>query len=394
MPAQTDTNFYTPEAVADPYSIYDNLRTLGSVVWNEAMQGWNVFGFDEVSEVLADGGERFTMLSSQLAYWFEAPNVITVDGPYQRRLRAALSPHFTRSAIARWEQRVREVVEELLTPLREGSRSYEIIADFTMIPTVIVADMLGVPPDHYQDFRRWSHEINSNLAWGAEKEEIQAIMRRTAVEINEYIRLEMDRHRREQPDDLFTTMLQLSGDKAMTDDEIRSTAVLMMLAGYDTTAKTLGNTLVALEAHPDQRRDVRESPELLPTAIEEAMRWSGPVQYTSPRVCLVDTGLGDAKLSEGETVFVFLAAANRDPRRWPNPDRFDIHREAKSHVAFGWGPHLCLGAPLARLETKVAIEYLLEVAPDYTLRDVDLGDSFFMRGPERGYIETGPTSAG
>jgi cytochrome P450 len=219
-------------------------------------------------------------------------------------------------------------------------------------------------------------------------------MRRTAVEINEYIRLEMDRHRREQPDDLFTTMLQLSGDKAMTDDEIRSTAVLMMLAGYDTTAKTLGNTLVALEAHPDQRRDVRESPELLPTAIEEAMRWSGPVQYTSPRVCLVDTELGDAKLSEGETVFVFLAAANRDPRRWPNPDRFDIHREAKSHVAFGWGPHLCLGAPLARLETKVAIEYLLEVAPDYTLRDVDLGDSFFMRGPERGYIETGPTHAG
>jgi Cytochrome P450 len=96
----------------------------------------------------------------------------------------------------------------------------------------------------------------------------------------------------------------------------------------------------------DQRRDVRESPELLPAVIEEAMRWSGPVQYTSPRVCMVDTELGGAQLSKGETVFVFLAAANRDPRLWPDPDRFDIHREAKSHVAFGWGPHLCLGAPL------------------------------------------------
>jgi cytochrome P450 len=389
MTPRTDTNFHTQPTIADPYSIYEELRSLGSVVWNDAMQGWNVLGFDEVSEVLTDAGERFTMLSSHLAYWFEAPNLITVDGPYQRRLRGALSPYFTRSAIAKWEQRVREVVEELVAPLREGKRSYDLIADFTMIPTVIVADMLGVRSERYEDFQRWSHAIVSNLAWGAESEEIQAIMRRAATEINEYIREEMERHRSERPNDLFTAMLDFSGEKEMTDEEIRSTAVLLVIAGYDTTAKTMGNSLVALEAHPDQRRQVAENPELLAAAIEEAMRWSGPVQYTSPRLTIQGTELGGVKISEGDTVYVFLAAANRDPKRWKAPDRFDIHRESRSHVAFGLGPHLCLGAPLARLETKVAIEYLLKIAPEYTLRDVDLGNSFFMRGPERGFIETG-----
>jgi cytochrome P450 len=393
MTPRIDINFHTPAGIADPYSIYDEARSVGNVVWNDAMQGWNVFGFDEVSSVLTDQGERFTMLSSELAYWMEAPNLITTDGPYQRRLRAALSPRFTRSAIAKWEQRVTEVVEQLLAPLREGSRSYDMIADFTMIPTVIVADMVGVPPDRYEDFRRWSHEIVSNLAWGAEQEEVQAIMRRASVEINEYVRQEMDRHRREQPDDLLTAMLNFTGEQAMSDEVIRSTIVLLVLAGYDTTAKLMGNALVALESHPDQRREIAQNLDLLPAAIEEAMRWGGPVQYTSPRVTMEDTELAGVKISKGQTVYVFLAAANRDPRRWEDPHRFDVHRESKSNVGFGWGPHLCLGAPLARLETRVAIEHLLRVAPEYSLRDVDLGNSFFMRGPERGYIEVGANAS-
>lgn len=387
MTSAIDINFHTADMIMDPYSVYDQMWDGKAVAWNEAMQGWNVFGFDEVSEILSDTGERFNMLSSQLAYWFEAPNLIVVDGPYQKRLRKALSPYFTRSAIAKWKQRVHDVVEELVSPLKDGTRSYDVIADFTMIPTVIVADLLGVQPERYEDFRRWSHEIVSNLAWGAELEEVQAIMRRASVEINEYIRSEMDRHKAEQPDDLFTAMLNFTGDAAMTEDEIRSTAVLLVLAGYDTTAKTMGNTLVALESHPDQRRDVANNPELMPAVIEEVMRWSGPVQYTSPRIAIKDTEVAGRAIKEGDPVFVFLAAANRDPRRWDDPNSFNIHREQKSHVGFGWGPHLCLGAPLARLETQVAMEYLLKIAPEYSLRDIDLGNSFFMRGPESGFID-------
>jgi cytochrome P450 len=390
-----DTNFFTPEAIADPFSLYDDLRSRGSVFWNDLMHAWNVFGFDEVSAVLSDRGERYVEVNGdpELIYWFEAPNMITVDGSYHRRLRGAIEPMFTRSATAKWEQRVREVVEELVTPLADGTRGYDLIADFTMIPTIIVADMLGVPPERYDDFRRWSHEIVSNLAYGSEQEEARATMKRAAVEINQYVAEEMERHRREQPDDLFTAMLNLTGDDAMTDDEIRSTAVLLVLAGYDTTAKMMGNTLVALEAHPEQRREVAGDSALVAPAIEEALRWCGPVQFTGPRLAMQDAVLDGQAISKGDTVVVFLAAANRDPKRWPDPNRYDIHRELKSHLAFGWGPHLCLGAPLARLETKVAVEQLLRVAPEYTLRDIDLGNAFFVRGPERGFIDVGAGAA-
>ena len=183
-------------------------------------------------------------------------------------------------------------------------------------------------------------------------------------------------------------MLELEGKDAMTSEEIRSTSVLLLAAGYDTTAKTMSNSLIALERNPDQRRLVAEDLSLLPAAIEESLRWFGPVQWL-PRRAVSDVVLDGMEVSTGETVYVFSAAANRDPRRWDYPERFDVRRESKSHLAFGYGPHLCLGAPLARLETKVALEELLRLAPEYRLRDLDFGRSMFIRGPERGIVEVG-----
>jgi cytochrome P450 len=319
--------------------------------------------------------------------------LISVDGPYHRRLRGALAPLFTRSATARWEKRVGEVVEGMLAPLVAGDDSFDLIQDFTLLPTVIVADMLGVPQERYGDFRRWSHDMVTNLSWGFEDEQIRAMLRQTATEINDYLRDEIDRHRREQPDDLLTFMLQLSGEKAMSDEEILSTAFLLLTAGYDTTAKAMSNCLIALERYPDQRRRVCADPSLVPAAIEEGMRWFGPVQFI-PHTAAKDTLLDGMQVTAGELVYVMTAGANRDPSRWSEPERFDVFREVKSHLAFGYGPHLCLGAPLARLEMKVAIEQLLRVAPDYHLRDIDFGNSLFIRGPERGIVEVGvPTSA-
>jgi cytochrome P450 len=385
-----DINFFGPAFKEDPFPLYEDVRAVGNVVWNESLPGWMVVGYDEGVSVMTDPGDRFAILSGdpELTFWFEAPNMITLDGPEHRRLRGALSPLFTRGAIARWEQRVAEVVEELLAPLVAGSDRFDLIADFTMLPTVIVADMLGVPEERYPDFRRWSHDIVTNLAFGMEDDESRQILRRAATEINQYFKEEIERHLREKPDDLLTTMLNLSGDQAMTHGEIRSTAILFLVAGYDTTAKTMSNCLIALERNPDQRRQVAATPALVPAAIEEGLRWLGPVQW-NPRRAVKATTLGGEAIAAGETVFVLNAAANRDPRRWPQPDRFDIYREAKSHLAFGYGPHLCLGAPLARLETKVAIEKLLQVAPEYRLHDIDFGNSLFIRGPERGTVEVG-----
>ncbi len=389
-PKQLDVDFFGPAFRDDPFPVYEEVRGVGNVVWNEVLSGWMVVGYDEAVSVLTDPGERFAILSGdpELTFWFEAPNMITVDGAQHRRLRGALSPLFTRGAIARWEQRVAEVVEELLAPLVSGHDSFDLIADFTKLPTVIVADMLGVPEARYPDFRRWSHEIVTNLAFGLENDESRKVLRRAATEINQYIKEEIERHERERPDDLMTKMLDLSGEDTMTSAEIRSTAVLLLVAGYDTTAKTMSNCLIALERNPEMRRLVAADPGLVPAAIEEGLRWLGPVQW-NPRRALNQTVLDGQTLTAGEVVYVLNAAANRDPRRWAQPERFDVLREAKSHLAFGYGSHLCLGAPLARLETRVAIEKLLQVAPEYRLRDIDFGQSLFIRGPERGTVEVG-----
>jgi cytochrome P450 len=391
---QLDVDFFDAAFKEDPYPLYEEVRTVGNVVWNDQLPGWMVVGFDESLAVLTNQGECFAQLAGdpEMNPWFEAPNMITVDGPYHRRLRGALSPLFTRSAVAKWEQRVGEVVEGMLAPLVAGNDRFDLISDFTLLPTVIVADMLGVPPERYDDFRRWSHNINTNLSWGFEDEATRAMLRQTARELNDYLREEIDRHRREQLDDLLTFMLHLTGEQAMTDEEILSTAVLLLSAGYDTTAKTMSNCLIALERNPDQRRRVAADPLLVPAAIEESMRWFGPVQFV-PHVVAKDSSLGGMPFSAGEVVYVLIAGANRDPRRWSDPEHFDVFREAKSHLAFGYGHHLCLGAPLARLEMKVAIEQLLRVAPEYRLRDIDFGNSLFIRGPETGIVEVGVRSS-
>jgi cytochrome P450 len=175
----------------------------------------------------------------------------------------------------------------------------------------------------------------------------------------------------------------------MSDEEIVSTGFLLLVAGYDTTAKTMSNCVVALEQHPEQRKLLVENPSLIPAAIEEVMRWWGLLQM-QPRIAAKDTEIAGTKVSKGDNVYCMLAAANRDPARWSRPELFDIEREQKSHVGFGYGAHLCLGAPLARLEIKVALERLLELAPEYRLRDVDFGHSWMNRGPERGIVEVGP----
>lgn len=392
---QVDSNFFDPAFVEDPYPFYDQIRAVGNVAWNGIVSGWVIVGFDEAASVMSDGGDRVAILAGdpEITFWFEGPNMIAVDGADHKRLRGALAPLFTRGATAKWEARVTEVVHRLLAPLASGDGSFDLISDFTVLPTLIVSEMLGVPDDRQEDFQRWSHEIVTNLAFGLEDEESLAVLRRAATEMNEFLKEEIKRHEREQTDDLFTYMTRLEGEDAMSPDEIRSTAVLLLAAGYDTTAKAMSNTLIALELNPDQRRLVAEDLSLVPAAIEESLRWYGPVQW-NPRKAKQDMVLGGQEVSAGDVLYPMNAAANRDPRRWPEPDRFDIRREVKTHLGFGYGPHLCLGAPLARLEAKVAIQELLRTTPEYHLRNLDFGKSVFIRGPERGVVEVAPARVG
>jgi cytochrome P450 len=386
--AQVDIDFRDRAFIDDPHPYYDQIRKAGPVVWNAALGVWLVSSFEQGKEVLRDRGDRFAELTSEVSFWFDAPNMILVDGEEHRRLREGLMPLFTKTAVATWERRVAEVVDELLTPLVEGRDDFDLIADFTKIPTVIVAEMLGVPEERHEDFRRWSNTIAGGLSFGNESPEVMQAMRQASDEVNAYMTEEIERHRRGDFDDVFSTMLEMAD---MSPAEMRSAALVLLLAGYDTTAKLMSTVLVTLEQHPEQRRLLADNPELMPAAIEEVLRWAG-VAHIVPRVVVRDTRLAGAKLAAGDIVYVLTAAADRDPSRWPDPDRFDIRREAKSHLGFGYGPHLCIGLWLARLETKIALQRLLEIAPDYRLRGVEYGRSFFLRGPERGHIDVGLAS--
>ncbi len=369
------------------------------MVWNAAVNAWMVVGYQECVEVLDDpNGDRYVSYGSrhpEVTFWFEAPNMIIANGPEHRRLRQGVSRYFTPSAVARrWEARVHEVVEDLLAPLVECGESVDLISDFTKIPVVIVAEMLGVPAERHEDFRRWSTTIVSNNALGHEVPEARRMMDEAVAELNEYLVEEMARHRREGLEDLFTVMMNIPN---WSEAEIRSSTLNLLVAGYETTAKLMGECLVALERHPDQRRILVQSPDLIPNAIEEVLRCYGTAQRV-PREAVRDGVLGSAKVKVGDMLYVLLAAANRDPLRWPEPQRFDVRREFKlhlgqPHLGFGLGPHVCIGAPLARLETKVALETLLRLAPEYRLREIDYGKAWGARGPESGVIEVGLPSA-
>jgi cytochrome P450 len=390
---RVDANFGDPALIADPFPVYEEIRAAGRVVWNGAASSWMLAHYDDCDEIISDTkGKRFGMVGArypELTFWFDAPNMIIVDAPEHRRLRHGLASYFTPASIATWEPRVREVVEKLLTPLAEGRPDFDLITDFTRIPIVIVAEMLGVPEEHHDDFLRWSNAVTGNVGWGHERPEIRRIMDEAVAELNEYLTEEIERHRREQIDDLLTVMMN---QPDWSHAEIRSSTVNLLLAGYDTTAKLMASALEVLEQHPDQRRLLVESPELIPNAIEEVLRW-GAVAQALTRVVKVDTEFAGTPLQEGQVVFLMIAAANRDPARWPDPDRFDVRREFKPNLGWGSGPHVCIGAPLARLETKVALEALLRIAPEYRLRDIDYGDSFFVRGPEKGVIDVSPALA-
>jgi cytochrome P450 len=389
----SDVDLFGASFLEDPFPLYEQIRDAGRVVWNDVSHVWLVPGFEDSMAVLTDRGENFIVPSGdpKVIFWFDALNMIMVDGAEHTRLRAGLAPLFSRTAVARWEGRVGEVVDDLLQPLLVRPEGFELIADLSWIPTVIVAEMLGIPRDRHRDFRRWSHVITSKLSFGHESPEDLEMMRLAAREVNAYMREEVARHRKDAPDDLITAMLRFPPSNRLTDEEIVSTAIELLIAGYDTTAKVMSNCLVALERHPAQRAEVAEDLTLLPAAIEEVMRWWGLLQM-NPRFVVRDTVLAGTALSAGDVLYVLQAAANRDPSRWREPLRFDILRPQKAHMGFGYGPHLCIGAWLARLETKVVVERLLELAPEYRIRDIDWGKAAVVRGPERGVVEAGPVT--
>jgi cytochrome P450 len=402
---------------ADPYPIYRRLRDEAPVHYSEPRRMWSVTRFDDVMHVLknpeifssramftmimAGGNEKLPPLRlgvlrfiwnivwrvrlNPFEFW-TARNLIAEDGERHSSMRAIVNRGFTPRRIAEWEPRVRELVASCIAPLRRGE-PFDVVADLAVpVPVTTIAEMLGVPGERSADFKRWSDRV-IHITTGPERDR-QRFERHNTDPILEFLvaMRQLARERRANPrDDLISLILaEQEGEVALTDREVIQFVLLLLVAGNETTTNLIGNLTEALIEHRDVLHAVAGDPALVPALVEEGLRYDSPVQVVF-RNATADTEIRGVRIPRGGYVAVFLGSANRDERRFPDPDRLDLARDVSGFPGFGFGKHFCLGASLARLEARVAFEALVPELPrlERADRSVARVDSFLVRGPKR-----------
>ncbi|MFJ6635021.1 cytochrome P450 [Streptomyces sp. NPDC091376] len=391
--AVIDLGEYGPEFTADPYPYYAELREAGpvhEVIIPSGDRVWLIVGHEEAREALTDqrlskspGVLGLKMLDEQII----GPYLLVLDPPDHTRLRKLVAREFTVRRVEELRPRVQRITDELIDTMLPAGRADLVDALAFPLPITVICELLGVPAADRDRFRAWSTEIVAPT--GAQSE-------RTAVEeLAEYLDELIEDKRCTRPaGDLLSDLLRTraeDGDR-LSAAELRAMAYLLLIAGHETTVNLISNGVRALLRHPDQLAALRADFGLMDGAVEEMLRYEGPVETATMRFTREPVRYGDTVVPAGEPVLVGLAAADRDPARFPGPDRFDIRRTAsgarsQGHLAFGHGIHYCLGAPLARLEARIAIRTLLERCPglaaDPSQGPLDWLPGMLMRGVRR-----------
>jgi cytochrome P450 PksS len=305
-------------------------------------------------------------------------NMLFVDPPDHTRLRRLVAKEFTPRAIARWEQRIRGIAGDLLDGLA-GRDRFDLIAEFAHpLPVTVISEMLGVPIEDRDRFRRWVDVVLRGPI-GSDEQTL------AGMEFIAYLNDAIESRRTTPRDDLLTALIHAEeeGDR-LDHTELLAMVFLLLVAGHETTVNLIGNGTLALLRNPHELGRLRAEPSLMPVAVEELLRYEGPVGVATSRWAFEDVVYGDVTIPRGEIVIPVLLAANRDPTVFPDPDRLDLGRDPNRHIAFGTGIHLCLGAPLARLEGAVAFSALLdrfdEVELAVPVDDLEWNEDFFLRG--------------
>jgi cytochrome P450 len=353
----------------------EDSRARGQVHFDEKAQCWQVLGHPETSAILSDPA----VFSSDLTALqpkqddlelFQRGNFVQMDPPQHRKLRTLVSQAFTPRVVAGVEPRIAELTTQLLGQV--GERFDLIDALAYPLPVVVIAELLGIPPSDRGLFHEWAdvllgQEVDPDQAVAEVSEQALKAVAPTMRQMNAYF-LEYIKSRRANPGtDLTSKLVQAEVDgQRLADEEIVGFVGLLLIAGHITTTATLGNSLVSFQDNPEAAAQVRADPMLLPAAIEEVLRVRTPFPRLG-RIAKVDTEVGGVLIPARQIVVPWLAAANRDQRVFTDPDRFDIHRTPNPHLSFGHGIHFCLGAPLARLEARVAMRLLLQ-----RYRDIDV----------------------
>jgi cytochrome P450 len=364
----------TPEYLEDPYPFYAELRSEQPVYWSEAVGAWLLTRYDDVTAGLRDQRlgsgtrikayvrqmpqdeqERFNPISDHISTW-----VGMSDPPDHTRLRALVDRVFTARMIAGLRPRIQEITDELLGErLNEGRM--DVVADLAfLLPVIVICEMLGLPAGARGEFKRWSNDIAGFMGTGQPQVDLADRAQRSMYEMKEFLGEVFEQRLRDPEEDLISSLVAAEREEdRLTQDELFGMCVQLLVAGHETTMGLISNGLLALLRDPDQMDALRSEPRLIITAVEEFLRYDSPIQHQT-RVARHDLDLDGKRVREGQRVLLMLGAANRDPARFDDPDRLDIRRKPRGHVAFGSGAHFCIGAPLARVEAQIAITTVLQ----------------------------------
>lgn len=360
--------FLSPDLRRDPFAAYDRLRAESPLLHDPRSGAWLLFDYDGVRRALNDHeafGSSGAAAGQPHPDWF-----IFDDPPRHTRMRALVSRAFTPRTVAGMEPRIRWLSRALLDRSIERG-AMDLAADFAIpLPIMVIAEMLGIPLSDRATLRRWSDailELSHALPGSDEVEQATRVYRAAHAEMADYVGRLIDDRRAIPADDLLTRLVQAEVEgEWLTAGEILGFVQLLLVAGHETTTNLLNNAVLSFIENPEELDRVRAMPELLPAAIEEVLRHRSPVQWMF-RFARREVQVHGRTIPAGRMVIPVIGSANRDPRVFADPHRFDVARDPNPHVAFGHGIHFCIGAPLARLEARIALADLVE-----RLRDVEL----------------------
>ncbi|EPX54984.1 putative cytochrome P450 hydroxylase [Cystobacter fuscus DSM 2262] len=405
----SDYNPFSAAVQADPYPYYTTLRDQGPVYFNEQFGWYIVSRYEDVVAIIKNPAVFSSVRAVVSPDKFDAAEqvapqalrpvrrgvLIGEDPPTHTKNRGLVSKAFTPKRTAEMEPRIRQLVRELIARLPR-SGEFDLIRDLAEpLPVIVIAEMLGVEPERRHDFKRWSDDAVATayaLVRGTDLSRIED----SAREMNAYMVQSLDARRREPREDLTQALLDNGvREGVLSVEDAVDFCRLLLLAGNETTTNLLGNGMRALLGQPDQVRKLTREPALIPNAVEEMLRYDSAAQALF-RKTTREVEVAGTRIPAEASVLVLVGSANRDPRKFPEPDRFDVTRDIVGQVAFGHGIHFCLGASLARLEARVVLEELLtpdrqlSLVPDQQLKNVE---HFLLRGLKSLRVRTEPAPA-
>jgi cytochrome P450 len=379
---QFDDDLLNPELIRNPHPYYAMLREERPVHWNSRWRGWIVSRYEDVSASLHDARmladtvtpyfsamnagerERFSLTENILTSW-----VVFQDGSRHAQLRRLFSRAFNPRAV----QKMRDVVQHHVSALLDrwqGRKQLDLVGEFASpLPANVIATMIGAPRADLDKFHHWADVMTELVHGGVGADDRLKRAQDALSEFRDYLLVLYKQRVTAPQEDMMSWLIQVQrAEASLTENDVIYSCMLLLAAGHETTQSLMTNSIVSLLESPDQAQQLRERPELMKTAIEECLRFNGPMKGTM-RAAAEDLQIRDAEVKKGDRILLLMASANRDPERFGSPEQFDIQRDPNPHLSFGHGLHFCLGFPLARLEMEIALRDMFNRYPSIRLEE-------------------------